>query len=174
MIKQIYHYKTPRKSLTALISDCIDATDTVRGAAMLLLDRARADDEYWRTLMGTSEIDIAIDAVSRELQNTREVIWMRPTAPDARVAALAMANRTLMDFPLPGGKAIRMATHADLMDAAGFYKTQAGDMAWKGRWIARIAASTPKSKTAGEALTEAQLAKIKNDTSPAIGNPTPI
>ena len=85
-------------------------------------------------------------------------------ASDKRVVALVRSNTAslLMDFPLPAGLPLAKASKAEVSEAAKFYLDRSDDMGSKGRWLAKIAGKLPKGKTVSEALSEADLVKLRD------------
>ncbi len=142
-------------------------SSTYREGAKKLLAFARNDPALMAAIMEPYEISAAIDAVQKAVSNFRRIAWTSPNrqAEAERVEALIQSNRViLLDFPLPGGMALRFATKADVKDAAGFYRDHAADMAHKSRWLLRVARRIPAGKTVGEALDNVALEKMQKDT----------
>lgn len=152
-------------TLREAVKDAWQGAGSTEEAVERLLAAAEQSEEVYRALAGPYLRQFAFAAVGNIVQDTRDVIWSRPSAPDARAAALAQVNATtLYDFPLPGGKRLGDATREEIAEAAQFYMKQANDMAWKARWLSAVAAKVPKGKTARKALSIAAIAEMKETT----------
>ena len=157
------HIETPAASLRRIVAEIVATSDTREEAAAALLRRVRGDAALWAALMEPHEKMAADAAVRGMVHEQRRRIWARPVEPDARVAALANMHATLMDFRLPSGLRLRDATAADCMDGATFYARQAGDMAWKARWLSAVAEACGDGVVA-DAMDERALAALREKT----------
>lgn len=147
------------------VREAAEDADDLNEAVDRLLDTARRRPDIYALLMSPHEQTAARQVLGGFFRQERRAIWARPVGPDARVAVLANAvGAALMDFRLPGGLPLAQASSEEVREAAGFYARQAADMAWKGAWLDRIAASLPDGKTVSEEFTEAQLAAMREAT----------
>ena len=154
-------------SVNAAARGAMTGAASYREGAERLLVVARNDPRLLAALLEPHEINAAMDAVQKAVSDFRRVVWARPNreAQAERVDALIDSNRAmLLDFPLPGGLALRLATKADVRAAAGFYRDHSDDMAHKSRWLVRIARRVPEGKTVAEALDNSALEKMQEDT----------
>ena len=146
----------------------MDGAPTYRDGAKRLLAMTRDDAELKAALMGPYEMSAAMDAVTLASRAYRKTIWTAPSRAERSEQAeqtfvLAESNLEMLDFPLPGGKPLRLASKADVKAAAYFYSTQATDMAYKGRWLVKIAGKMKFGQTVGEALDNEALKKMQKD-----------
>lgn len=151
-------------TLPRLTRECVDATNSTQDAANMLLNRLREYPDLFSDLMEPYEQQAALSAVSAMTRVERRKVWVRPSSPDGRVAALANINASLMSFRLPGGKPISLATAEDLRAASSFYEMQSNDMAWKARWLARLAERLTGDEILESRLSEQDLALAKDET----------
>lgn len=155
--------KAPQKTqLTLAIERILSDHPNAVDAAAALLSEAKNDQALYAAIMRRYEVDAAQDAVRDVISRERCSIWkaahVRPNAPDERVVALARANSSaLMDFRLPGGLPLRLATSEQIMAASEFYVAAGKDALAKGGWLKRVAQAVPDGKTAGEAMSEDDL-----------------
>lgn len=82
------------------------------------------------------------------------------------VAALSagVVRSGLMDFRLHDGTPLSDAGKEKVLQAAALWGKQASDMAWKARWMNRVAEKVPEGKTVRDALDESALAAMKEET----------
>jgi hypothetical protein len=157
-------------TLRDVVRECIEAAADQQDATDRLLERVRADAALRSELLTPWETTAAAAIVVSVQAAQRRTIWVRPSAPDARVSALRTAAATmLMDFPLPGGKRVRDATAADLAAGVAFYAGRAADMGAKARWLAAVRAKLEATNlaTVAEAMDEAALAALREDQADA-------
>lgn len=158
-----------QERLTSLIAECATGADSIDAAADALRKAVRADRFLYDALMDSYEGAAARAAVRVYFRAERRGIWSaapqqweRPAGPDSRVGALAHINTVaLMNFRLPGGLPIGKATEVNLREGAQFYATHSADMAWKSKWLDRVAAALPEGKVVAEAFSEADLVKMR-------------
>jgi hypothetical protein len=180
--------QSPRDRLNACADLAWAQSSDLEAAIQALLDMLRDDAEAYASLMQMHEATAARHLLGGMMRSNRSAIWnspiggstaeqqampktresamastpaapfTRPTAPDARV--LALASVMMMSFPLPGGKKLGDATGAEVAEAARHYNAKARDMSWKARWLEAIAARAGAEKV-GKVLTEADLQKMK-------------
>ncbi len=135
-----------------------------------LLQEAHLNPALLEALLQPHEDRAALAAVRAVTISKRKAVWTAPTRAEKaegakRVCILAESiDEMLLDFPLPGGRALRLATKDDVTEAADFYRIKSSDMGWKARWLARIARKVPKGQTVGDALDNAALEKMQKDT----------
>jgi len=156
-----------RVNLSDAARSAMAGVSTYREGAERLLDLARQDPELMAAIMEPYELSAAMDAVQKTVSDFRRLVWVSPDreAQAERVEALIRSNRAmLLDFPLPGGLALRFATKADVNAAAGFYRDHATDMAHKSRWLLRIARRVPAGQTVAQALDNPALEKLQKET----------
>lgn len=157
-----------RVSARDVARECLAEAGSQREAVEMLVARMSVDAALRSEVMTPWE-PRAAEALVRAVQTkSRAALWLRPVAPDDRIAALRNAAQTmLMDFPLPGGKRLGDATAEDLLAAGGFYSRQAGDMAHKARWLGAVRDRMGDAATVASALDEAALRALQGDTANA-------
>ena len=145
----------------------MDGAASYREGAQILLEMAERDPDLMSAIIDPWKLRAAEDAVGLAMKGVRRRTWestQRQIDP-GRIAALIQSNREmLLDFPLPGGLALRNATKDDVTAASLFYSTQASDMSHKARWLELIAKKVPKGKTVADALNNDALAKLQETT----------
>ena len=111
-------------------------------------------------------INVACNSLVRGAsQGIRKKTWL-PPGYDAggkgkRVRARARTNMSLY-FSLPNGKALGEATKSEVLQAASFYDKQSADMAWKARWLFKVAAKMPdRRKKVKSVWSEKQLRDLQ-------------
>ncbi len=156
-----------RVNLSEAARSAMAGASTYREGAERLLGLARQDPELMAAIMEPYELSAAMDAVQKVVSSFRRRVWVGPNraAEAERVGALVQSNREmLLDFPLPGGVALRHAMKPDVDAAARFYRDHATDMAHKSRWLVKVARRVPAGQTVGEALDNAGLEKMQKET----------
>lgn len=102
------------------------------------------------------------------VRKPRQAVWNGPAwTPEVNAESnerLKTFARSLLDFPLPGGLPLRHATKDDLIAASEFYEKQANDMLWKAKWLKRIIDGMGRKRTVGNAMTDEQLERLKQET----------
>jgi hypothetical protein len=185
--------ETPKARLAALIEQAIEGRTYQEAVDWLLIevakDRVALDVmlEPYRRQAARDAIGITVrtqrhriwnsggNAVSRDAnRDTQETAtaaahpghYPRPTAPDARVAALTagIVRAGLMDFRLHDGTPLCDADREKVLDAARHWGQKARDMSWKARWMERVAAKVKPNKTVRDCLNETALADLKKET----------
>lgn len=147
-------------------ADALQAADgDVRKATEAMLAAVRKSRRLRDALTEPLLETACYAAITAQCRKQRSRIWTPPNYSEAgngdRVIALA---RTLLDFPLPGGRRLGDATRAEVVDAARFYTSHAEDMAHKARWLARVAEAVPDGQRVADALDEARLARLQEDS----------
>lgn len=137
------------------------AGNDVLKATEILEQQAAGDIEVWKTLTEGLLRTACYDACRRICISERQAIWFSP-GYDAggKGDRIKEHSKSIMDWPLPGGKALRHANKQDLIDAAEFYKKQADQMASIAQWLNAIAAKV-KNRTVEKCLTEAQIRALR-------------
>jgi hypothetical protein len=166
------HKKISAANLSDLVNDALSSyPGDITSAANFLLDRARGDRDLYQALLGQYELDAARRMISAAIAKNRKDVWtrtrgdfVRPKQPDARVQMLARANSTaLMDFPLPGGKPLHLATAEEVAQGAIYYLERGRDAVAKGTWLNRIADGMNPGVRVSEAYGETDLQRLKGD-----------
>ena len=163
--------ETPaRVNINEAARDAMIGAEDYAAGAKRLLERAHRNPALLDALLQPHEWHAALAAVRNATTSKRKAVWTAPTRAEKaegaeRVFLLAESiGEMLLDFPLPGGRALRLATKEDVNEAADFYRTKAVDMGHKARWLARIARKVPKGQTVGDALDNAALEKMQKET----------
>lgn len=124
---------------------------------------ARKDVAVWQALTEGLLRTACYDACRGVCRSERRQIWYTPNYDAGGNGERVKAHGdSLMDLPLPGGKRLRDATHADLLGANAFYAKQASQMQILANFYLAVAGKV-KTKTVGETLTESALRRLKND-----------
>lgn len=106
---------------------------------------------------------IAAQLTARHKIARRAYLWSRPSAPDARVSAMARINAvSLLDMRLPSGKRLGDATGAEVAEAADYYAEAARRHNDKARFFRAVVSRVGAKKTVGDVLTDAELEEIKD------------
>lgn len=142
-------------------------TEATRRLEQAVRASRKLRDDLTEPLLSTA----CYDAVRVQCRAARHRVWS-PSAralaqhrSDSHRRAVTTARARLLDFPLPGGLALGSATRVQVIGAAEAYERQAGDMAWKARWLAMVASALPEGRKVREALTEARLRKMQSEAS---------
>ena len=100
-------------------------------------------------------------AVSGICRRNREAIWYSPGYDAQQKGDRVHAHaRTLLDFPLPGGKRLADANKKDLQEAMAFYRRQADQMGRVAEWLGKIAQKVGKG-IVGQRLTDEDLRRMQ-------------
>lgn len=92
-------------------------------------------EAYWAEILY-----IFCDDKAREKVCSRRGAIVRAANADPhQTDRLRNFARSLLDFPLPGGKRLGSARVAEVREAATYYGAHAREAAWKSRWLAQIA-----------------------------------
>jgi hypothetical protein len=146
----------------------LQAGGDVRRATDALAARAMDEPEFLKAHYAEIIRTASYDAVSGAIRAERAIVWNtpQPTTIERRAQVTALASgtvRTLLDFPLPGGKRLGDATRGEVGEAADLYGSQARDMAWKARWLAHVAQSVPDGKRVADVLTAERLEELRQE-----------
>lgn len=177
----------PRERLAAMVAEAIEGRD-YSDAVDYLLGLVRQDLEAMSAMLQPYERQAARELIGLKVRSQRQQIWNNPSDRVSRgdairaqetakqrphsginrnsVAALSagVIRSGLMDFRLHDGTPLADADKAKVTDAALHWGTKARDMAWKARWMERIADKVPTGKTVRQALDEATLHALKMET----------
>lgn len=145
-----------------------NAGGDVTAATEALTARVLKDPDFISIHMSDVVKTACYQAVASVMRSERRVVWTtpQPTSVERRAQVNALAaggQRTLMDFPLPGGKKLGEAFRPEVAEAATLYGSQARDMAWKSRWLELVAQSLPDGKPVRVALTPERLAELQQE-----------
>ena len=142
----------------------------VAKASDILFKRITTDNALHAAYIEPLIREWCADLISAEcVRKPRHAIWNASMIEPVPASATTTESnerarnfaRSLLDFPLPGGKPLHLASKADVEQAAEFYRKQAEDMAWKARWMQRIAGAMGRKRTVGSAFTAEQLEKLR-------------
>jgi hypothetical protein len=185
--------ENPKARLSALIEQAIEGRTYQEAVDWLLIEAAK-DRGALDAMLEPYRRQAARDAIGITVRTQRHRIWnsgsdtasrddkcrtqvtdsalshpdpyARPTAPDARVAALTagIVRAGLMDFRLHDGTPLADADREKLLDAARHWGQKARDMSWKSRWMDRVASKVETGKTVRDCLDEKTLSALKVET----------
>ena len=148
----------------------LDAADgDVREASKRMEQAVRSNRGLRDRLTDPLIAEACYAAVSAQCRAERRRIWSPPASTVARAArdgarrVARLAADSLLAFPLPGGLKLGEATRAEIVNAAGFFERQAGDMAHKARWLTLVAQAMPGRKKASQVLTEERLRELQQE-----------
>ena len=183
----------PKSRLTALVEKAIDGRD-YQDAVTWLLENVAEDRGALDAMLEPYRRQAARDLIGITVRNQRSRIWnsggnvtgrdvkaaaqetaiphthpgdfIRHTAPDNRVSALTagIVRAGLMDFRLHDGTPLADADKEKVQDAANHWGIKARDMAWKARWMERVAAKVKTGKTVRDCMDEETLSALKSET----------
>lgn len=177
----------PRERLAAMVSDAIYGRDYQDAVDYLIAEVAK-DHEAMSLMLEPYQRQAARELIGITVRSQRKRIWnnasdsvslgdneaahgnatvhTHPGNYRNSVAALSagVIRSGLMDFRLHDGTPLADADKAKITDAAIHWGTKARDMAWKARWMERVAAKVPDGKTVRQSLDEAALADLKKET----------
>lgn len=163
-----------REALLKIAAECAAEKTSSEEAAAELLRRVGTRGHLYQALIGPYVRVAARELVEAMTRQARASVWRAATAaavqaPAAQTARASAAARAvaaaLLDFPLPGGCPLRMATRAQVAEAAERYRAMAADMAWKARWLDRIADALPDDEAAvADHLDNAALLSLRQET----------
>lgn len=148
----------------AAVEALVGADGDVKAATAVLLKKVRQSRQLRDALTEPLLEQACYNAITAQCRRQRRQIWTPPNYEAGgngdRVIALA---RSLLDFPLPGGRRLGEATRDEVVDAARFYAAQADDMTHKARWLARVAEALSDAQCVADALDEARLAELQKE-----------
>lgn len=156
---------TGRDLVADAAKQAFDEADGDVRAATAAMERKVLGDRVLRDALTAPLIQAACyEAVTAQCRALRRRVWIAPrhetsTPESGRVVALATG--TLAMFPLPGGKRLGEATRDEISAAADFYARQAGDMAFKARWLRLVAQSLTGTKKVKDALSDERLHELQ-------------
>lgn len=150
---------------TDAIRRIFDNSQAIREASKALQAEARTNPELYQYLLDPYLQEASYNAIRTICRRERRQLWTAPnyTAGGNGERVLSHASR-LLDFPLPGGKRLRHAGHADVTGAREFYQRQAADMRSKANWLDRIAevlADQAPETCVGDILTDEDLERMQ-------------
>lgn len=146
------------------------ADGDVLKAASAMCSKAMSDPDFLRGHYERALYVASYEAVANVVRRDRAQIWALTPEDIARrrtqVEALASATaKSLLDFPLPGGKRLAEATREEVSVASEFYGAQARDMGRKSVWLRLVAQSLPDGAKVGDALTASRLEELRAEAS---------
>lgn len=132
------------------------------GRLSLLLEE---DDDIRSAVIDAALSDALRMHLERAHRQERAAIFsqtpQRIPAPKTNIGALAnVAARTLMEFPLAGGKRLRDASREEVEEQSVLYLTTGADMARKGTWLRRIAERLDPGQIVADAMTLDEVEEI--------------
>lgn len=133
-------------------------------AASILYNRLDSDPQLYAQFAEPLLREWCADVIGAEcVRHPRATVWNATVNAASNERAKVFAQ-SLLDFPLPGGKPLSQATRSDLDAAVDFYTKQANNMAWKARWLGRIAQEMGRKRTVGAAFDNAALERMQRET----------
>jgi hypothetical protein len=144
-----------------------DADGDVQSATEALVKVIKKDPQLYRALMDPLVREACYSKVREICRSNRQSVWNTsqptPVTGQQAISALAQATRSmLLNFPLPGGKALGDATRAEVETASREYLTNGKNMVVKGRWLAAVARLVPRNCVVRQKLTEQKLQSLKS------------
>ena len=105
---------------------------------------------------------VAAAAVGREMRDDRRRIVASAAGmrPEAAQALARVVGRSILDFPLAGGKRLRDATRPEIEAQAVLYADQAREANHRAAWLRAVAALIPDNAKAGDVLDEATATRL--------------
>lgn len=185
-------YKDGSITARELAKRCLDqAGGNIAFAKDQMIRIVLSDDRLFRTVMEPFVDQACLRYVSEVVRNGRKSVWesastrpvsavaAEPKKPDLRlveankanVVALATATaKSLMDFALPGGKALRSANTDEIRKAAQYYSAIEHNSGAKARFLGLVADMVPPNKIAGHVLNDATLLELRAKAEAAGGS----
>lgn len=159
-----------RAEITKLARECeVNHQGDTRAAAESLFRRLQGSPALYAAVADPLVQAQCWHLIGQVKRKARTAVWNAPNyekgLSDAadNVRHLSNANRTLMDdFPLPNGKRLGDATHADLIEAMTFYGQQARDMQSKAGFLAAVAGRVKGGKRVRDVLKETDLVALRD------------
>lgn len=105
-------------------------------------------------------IDAWISKADRQLRADLRVT-VGPNPDIGAAGIVAMVQRTLHEFPLPGGKRLGSATPADVLAAARYYRTMEASNRREARWFELIHEAMHGGSTVEKVLPAAALERLR-------------
>lgn len=159
-----------------------DATDEaleksggeIKNAVILLEQNVRRCSDLYNAIVESGIKDLCYEAIRLRLMHLRQSIVKQtntkdralPSADrgfsDTGLSAVAAINlKSLMNFPVTGGKRLGDCTHAEVAESAQKYYAQGLTMMSRGKWLALIAQSISGNKLVKDVLTEDRLHELQ-------------
>ncbi|MDE2342100.1 MAG: hypothetical protein KGL63_01690 [Betaproteobacteria bacterium] len=149
--------------LSRAVSEAWSMAQTNEEATERLLAIMQSDQAVYALAMAPHERAVAARLVAERKIARRHYIWTRPSAPDARVAALTRVNAvSLLDMQLPSGKRLGDATREEVEAAAMDYSARAKFNADKAGFLTAVLRKMKSQQTVAAAWTAAELEEIRN------------
>ena len=153
------------QTIDAIARDCLlDAGGDWQEAAKSMEKTINTDAELKAALLEPMLAKVIWAAIRQAARETRATFWVHGSGTDNVTGITEMANRTLLDFPLPGGKRLGDATAEDVEKARGFYHAQAAGNARAARFLAAVKVAMGDSEKVSDALTHDRLETLQKDT----------
>jgi hypothetical protein len=156
--------QTLQEIAAAILAEC---DGNVLDATAALVERIKSSDLLYRLTMDPLVKEAAYSLVRDVCRSQRRQIWnatphVSSATATERAAALGAATlNSLLDFSLPGGKALRKATKAEINEAVEFYRKQANDMTVKWRWLEMVAGRLSDSASVEDVFTDDGLRRLR-------------
>lgn len=157
---------TTPAGLAKLAREAMDECHGDRDAAVALLWSWFREDRalYERLIEPLIEDGLyaAVGKVDRDTRAHLRVVGRVAPNPDRGAAGIAaMVERTMLDWPLPGGKRLGDAGPADLLHAARYYRTQEASARRDARWYELIHEAMHGGSRVEAVLSDAALARLR-------------
>lgn len=148
------------KTIHDIARELFDKHGTREAACAAMIKAAGKDKALADRLLNLGAHQVIKEAVI----SIRREVWAAPGASNFGVDAIVAASaRTIMDFPLPSGIALREAMRSDCDEAAHEYSVRAIDMGHKARWLSAIAERLDDEQTVADVFDAAALMKLKDE-----------
>lgn len=147
---------TDLTQFSALCRRALDEADGDVRQAVEIFSGWVAKDKMLRNSVVSAVFSLAGKSqISGHNRHDRATISKAADSGRASVEALATGmTRTLLDFPLIGGKKLRDANRDDLGAAIETYRKQADTNIHRAKWLTAIADMTPKQGVVSDVLDE--------------------
>lgn len=127
-----------------------------------LLDAMERDQDVMQAIMAPYYRTAAREALGGYKRSQRSYFFVRPAAPDNRVAMLAKTNQeTMLDMRLPSGIRLGDAVKDDLTEAYEYYTKQAKYATQRSVFFSAVAKRLDKNQKVSEVWSASELEELR-------------
>jgi hypothetical protein len=156
------------ETIHELATYCLkQAKSDLRKATQLMETAVHENSEFRRLLTDPLIRTACYDHLRSVCRAKRGYIWFSENWEESgNGGRLLSAGRTLLDFPLPGGKPFRDATKEEIQGAAEFYEIQATTLGARGAWLRAASQKMKTGQKGGEVWTHNKLLALQHKIAP--------
>lgn len=148
-------------ALSAAREELDRTAGNVVAAAEAFAARVRATPALYAALLDPLLDQACYQMLAQLNISARKRVWRPPAGDPHQRGRLVNLSRSLLDFPLPGGKRLTEATRGDLLSGSKFYAKLATDQGHKARWLSLVAKGVKRDQTVGQVYDEASLRRLQ-------------